>query len=81
MALVDLIWIEDQTNVMEGIRRKVRHSEFSSTKFSCCYLTGRIPPTVRKNTLNQTSDLFWQLEECITNVVEYVNENGGWTVI
>ena len=81
LALVHSIWIEDQTNVIEGIRRKVTHSEFSSTKFSRSYLTGRIPPTVRKNTLNQTSDLFWQLEECITNVVEYVNENGGWTVV
>lgn len=32
-------------------------------------------PPFRKITLNQTSDLFWELEDYITNVVNFVNEN------
>ena len=81
LAFVHSIWIEDQTNVMQNITRKVTHSEFSSTKFSRCYLSGRIPATVRKTTLNPTSDVFWALEDCITNVINFVNENDGWTVV
>ena len=81
LAFVHSIWIEDQTNVMQNISRRVTHSEFSSTKFSRCYLSGRIPATVRKTTLNPTSDVFWALEDCITNVINFVNENDGWTVV
>ena len=53
LAFVHSIWIEDQTNVMQNIRLRVTHSDFSSTKFSCCYLTGQVLVTVRKPTLNQ----------------------------
>ena len=77
LAFVYSIWIEDQTNVMQNISRQVTHSEFSSTKFSRCYLSGQIPATFQKTTLNQTSDIFWELEDYITNVVNFINENDG----
>lgn len=50
-------------------------------KFSLCYLTNRIPPTVRKNSLSQANRLYWELEECIEEVVDFVNDNSGWTVV
>ena len=52
------IWIEDQTYKIENIRRQVTYSDLWSTKFSSCYLTGKILALVRKSTLNQISDLF-----------------------
>ena len=52
LAFLHSIWIQDQTNVMQNISRQVIHSEFLSTKFSHCYLSGRILATVRKITLN-----------------------------
>ena len=46
LAFVYSIWIEDQTNVMQKISRRVTHSEFSSTKFSRYYQSGQILATV-----------------------------------
>ena len=66
---------------MKNITRWVTHSEFLSTKFSRSYLWGWITAIVQKTTLNQTSDIFWELEDCITNVVNFVNENDRWTVV
>ena len=85
LALVHSIWISSVADMNmaanERIQRRISHTNFSSTKFSLCYLTNRIPPTVRKSSLSQANRLYWELEECIEEVVDFVNDNGGWTVV
>ena len=80
LGLVHSIWfnaVEDM-NVAEyeTVQRRLTHSHFSSTKFSLCYLSNRIPPTVRESSLSQASDLYWELETAIEEVVDFVNGNG-----
>ena len=85
LALVHSIWISSVAEMAltahERIQRRISHTDFSSTKFSLCYLTNRIPPTVSKSSLSQANSLYWDLEECIEDVVNFVNDNGGWTVV
>ena len=57
----------------------VQHNDFSSTKFSLFYLKKRLPSTITVNALTMTQEYF-DIETAITNVVNLVNENGGWTV-
>ena len=40
----------------------------------------RIPSAIQRSSLQQ-SDAFWDVEDCIQNVVEFVNDNGGWTIV
>ena len=57
----------------------VQHNDFSSTKFSFWYLKKRLPSTVTVNALTMTQEYF-DIEDAITNVVNLINNNGGWTV-
>ena len=43
------------------------------------YLKKRLPSTITVNALTMTQEYF-DIETAITNVVNLVNENGGWTV-
>ena len=85
LALVHSIWISSVAEMAitahERIQRRISHTDFSSTKFSLCYLTNSIPPTLSKSSLSQANSLYWDLEECIEDVVNFVNDNGGWTVV
>ena len=85
LAIVHSIWISSVADMTmaanERIQRRISHTDFSSTKFSLCYLTSRFPPAVRKSSLSQVNHLYWELEDCIEDVVEFVNDNGGWTVV
>lgn len=85
LSLVHSIWINAVADMNmadhETVQRRLTHSDFSSTKFSVCYLSSRIPPTVRKSSLSHSSDLFWDLETAIEDVVDFINGNGGWTVV
>ena len=85
LSLVHSIWINAVENMNmaehETVQRHIKHSDFSSTKFSLFYLSSRIPPTVRKSSLSHAPDLFWNLEFAIEEVVDFINENGGWTVV
>ena len=58
----------------------IQHHDFSSTKFSSYYLTHRLPSTVTVSALTMTQEYF-DIEEAIADVIGFVNENGGWTVI
>ena len=58
----------------------IQHHDFSSTKFSSYYLTHRLPSTVTASALTMTQEYF-DIEEAIADVIGFVNENGGWTVI
>ena len=59
---------------------RIIHSNFSSTKFSSFYLSRRLPGSRPVSTLRATQD-FWDIEDCISNVLDLINSNGGWTVI
>jgi hypothetical protein len=64
----------------DGPNGKIVHSDFSSTKFSLLYLSTHIPGTTRVSAL-RVSDAYWEIEEAVENVVDYVNDNGGWTIV
>ena len=59
---------------------KLIQNDFSSLKFSHLYLSNDIPSNVKVSSL-QVSEEFWELEDCIESVVNFINENGGWTVV
>ena len=59
---------------------RIYHSNFSSNKFSSFYLSRRLPGSTPVSTLRVTKD-FWDIEDCIKNVLDLVNRNGGWTVV
>ena len=58
----------------------IQHRGFSSNKFSLHYLKHRLPSTVTVSALIMTQQYF-DIEDSIKNVVKFINENGGWTVI
>ena len=65
----------------ETVQHRITYKNFSCTKFNLCYLTNRIPPTVRKSSRSQALNIYWELEIAIDDVVEFVNNNGDWTVV
>ena len=54
--------------------------EYSSTKFSLLFQSSVLNSEITKSSLDMT-DKFFSLEESIINGVEYINENGGFTII
>ena len=74
LAFVHSIWF----NASGG--QRITQTEFSSTKFSLIYLKARIASIIQKSALQQ-SNAFWDIEECIEKVVNFVNDNGGWTIV
>lgn len=54
-------------------------NDFSSTKFSQIYLSNRIPADTRESSL-QFTDAFFTLESTVDQVIDFINENGGFTV-
>ena len=62
---------------------RINHLNFSSTKFTLLYMSDYIPGSVRVSALRITSnsDAFFDIEDCIENVIKYVNDNDGWTVV
>lgn len=54
--------------------------KFSSNKFSDFYLSGTFPSNLRADALQMT-DEYWNMIDAIEEVVNDVNDNGGWTVI
>ena len=57
-----------------------RMDDFSSRKFSSLYLTDVIPGSV-KLYMFQITSAYMELIESITNCIDLINENGGFTVI
>lgn len=54
--------------------------KFSSNKFSFLYLSGSFPSSLRAESLQMTEE-YWNMCSAIENIVEHVNQNGGWTVM
>ena len=74
LVLVHSIWVYGSN------KNRIMQTEFSSTKFSLTYLKQRIPSMIQKSALQQ-SNAFWDIEDCIEAVVDFVNENGGFTIV
>ena len=53
---------------------------FSSNKFSMLYQSSPFPSSLRADAL-QLTDEYWNLVEAIDNVVELINDNGGFTIV
>ena len=53
--------------------------DFSSAKFSMLYLKEGLSSSVKRVKFDAT-DEFWDLQDCIINVLKYINEHGGFTV-
>lgn len=62
---------DDQTRVM---------MDFSSKQFIHLCTNGSIPIDVRSSQLQATNAAF-EMEDAIIKTVEYINNNGGWTII
>ena len=56
------------------------HKNFSSHSFTLGFLNRDFPIGVQANDL-QLSEAFWLLGDSIQDIIEFVNRNGGWTVI
>ena len=53
--------------------------QYSSMQFSRLYQDGAFPSIIQHNALELT-DAYWNLVDCIESVIEYINENSGFTV-
>ena len=53
---------------------------FSSSRFSRLYQNAPFPSAIRADSLQLTDD-YWNLSNCISNVIDFINENGGFTII
>ena len=82
LAIVHSIWFESDN---DGAQRRISHNNFSSTKFSLTYLSNRIPSSTRQSTLSATGgdgdNALWDIEDAVDRVKDFVNNNGGWTII
>jgi len=61
--------------------REIKMDLFSSNKFTKLYLSDHISPSVTLHQLDLATEEFHKLMICIQDVVKFVNENGGFTVI
>ena len=69
-----------QVNVSKGDKDIVTMDDFSSLQFSSLYLKDDFTSTIRFNLLDYTTSYF-TLQKDADDVVEYINTNGGFTVI
>lgn len=58
----------------------IKMENYSSTQFSKLYLTSNLPPSIKIRDLRMTEEYF-SLLDCIGNVIEFINNNGGFTVV
>ena len=54
--------------------------DFSSINFSNIFMKSSFSVSVRFNILDYTP-VYYRLVDCIDNVVDHINDNGGFTVI
>ena len=74
--VIDHSLIIDHHSLTEALKI----DKFSSIKFSLLYQNVVFSSQVRKTSLNLT-DEFFEIDDAVTKIIEYINENGGFTVI
>ena len=60
--------------------RNFNHSNFSSTAFTTTFLNQNFPIGVQANDL-QLSEAYWMLGDTLQDIIQFINDNGGWTVV
>ena len=58
----------------------IRHQHFSSTKFQRLYMNGTLQGNCKEQTFDGT-DVVMDLKASIKDVVKFINENGGFTIL
>ena len=58
----------------------IRHQHFSSTKFQRLYMNGTLQGNCKEQTFDGT-DVVLDLKASIKDVVKFINENGGFTIL
>ena len=56
------------------------HRDFSSHQFSLGFLNRDFPIGIQSNDL-QLSESFWHLGDTIEEIIDFINDKGGWTII
>ena len=69
-----------QVSVSKGGVLVMNMDDFSSLEFSDLYMKSAFSSTVRFNILDFTPAYF-RLQDCIDNVIDHINDAGGFTVI
>ena len=75
----NVVLIHNIEVMIEG-RPKIVMVDYSSNKFSQLYLSTPLTSSVKFNQLDGTR-AFCELEDCIDDIIEYINGHGGFTVI
>jgi len=58
----------------------IRHQHFSSTKFQRLYMNGTLQGNCKEQTFDGT-DVVMDLKASIKDVVKFINDNGGFTIL
>ena len=58
----------------------IRHSNFSSTKFKRLYMNGPLQGNIKEQTFEGTNT-YMDLKDSIKDVVQFINDNGGFTIL
>ena len=56
------------------------HTNFSSHSFTMSFLQHDFPISIQANDL-QLSDAYWRLGDTIEEIISFVNDRGGWTIV
>ena len=72
------VWIMS-FNTSDGKRRVVK--DLSSLKAFQMFTKGKMSIHVRASMLSSGSRYYDAITDCMDEIVDYVNENGGWTII
>ena len=81
------VWSDRRNNMVIDHSLQIQHQtwnqyipQYSSIRFSSLYQTSLFSTQIRSDVL-ELSDQFFELEGCISKCIEFINENGGFTVV
>ena len=56
-------------------------TDFSSVKFQEIFISGAIPVSCGVETFGVTTENYNELFDCVEEIIDFVNDNGGWTLL
>jgi hypothetical protein len=81
------VWSDRRNNMVIDHSMQISHelwsvyiSNFSSLRFSSLYQTGVFSTSIRRDML-ELSEQYYELEDKIENVIDLINNNGGFTIV
>ena len=72
--------LEIEHRFFQEEKGKIHIENFSSVQFSLLYQTSVFSSQIRQTALELT-DSYFEIEDCVDNVIEFINNNGGFNVI